>query len=109
MHALLHKVSLGAAPGPISDLFKLRSGTLDSFGFSGAFRTHARQLHDPIHPSHPVILKRSVFGLIRVYNRLPSQVLDAKSPKIFQRRLQCLAKEAAKGNAANWQLMFHAC
>jgi len=109
MLALLHKVFLGTAPEPIGELFRPRSGTLDSFCFSVPFRTNCRQLHDPVAPSHPVIIKRSVFGFIRVYNRLPSHVLDAMSPKIFQHRLQNLAKKAAKDNTASWQLMFHAC
>ena len=108
MLALLHKVSLGTAPRPIADLFKHRGGTLDSFGFSGSFRTHCRQLHDPVVFNHPPIIKRSVYGLIKVYNRLSFQVLDAKTPKQFQHRLQLLAEDAAKSNTAGWQLMFHA-
>ena len=42
MLALLHKVSIGTAPQPIGELFKPRSGTLDSLGFSGNFCTHHR-------------------------------------------------------------------
>lgn len=88
MLSLLHKVSLGTAPTPIADLFKHRTGTLDSFGFSGSFRSHVRQLHDPVAFNHPPIIKRSVLGLIKVYNRLSSHALDAKAPKQFQHILQ---------------------
>ena len=108
MLALLHKVSLGTAPEPIRSLFNMRAGTLDHLGFSNSFRTHRRQLKDPVAFFHAPIIKRSVFGLIKVYNRLPSHVLDATNTRIFQRSLQRLAKEAAKANSANWQLMFHA-
>jgi hypothetical protein len=108
MLALLHKVSLGTAPRPICKLFKPRHGTLDSFGFGADFRGHPRQLHDPVCFSHPPIVKRSVFGLIRLYNGLPTFVLEAPAPKVFQRRLQKLAKEAARASTGNWQLMFHA-
>ena len=108
MLALLHKVSLGIAPEPIRNLFKARSGTLDMHGFGGTFSTHCRQLHDPVAFNHPVIIKRSIFGLIRIYNRLPTYTLDAKTPKVFQHRLQNAAKDAARANSAIWQQMFHA-
>ena len=107
MLALLHKVSLGVAPEPICSLFNMRAGTLDHLGFSSSFRTHCRQLSDPVAHFHAPIIKRSVFGLIRVYNRLPSHVLDAMNVSIFQRRLQKLAKDAARANSAQWQFMFH--
>ena len=108
MLALLHKVSLGTAPEPVCKLFRHRHGTLDSFGFGFSFQSHPRQLHDPVCFSHPPIVQRSVYGLIRVYNSLPSFVLDAPAPKSFQNRLQKLAKDAAQASKADWQLMFHA-
>jgi hypothetical protein len=108
MLALLHKVSLGTAPEPICKLFRPRHGTLDSFDFGFSFQAHQRQLHDPVCFSHPPMVQRSVYGLIRVYNGLPSFILDAPAPKPFQNRLQKLAKDAAQASKANWQLMFHA-
>ena len=48
MLALLHKVSLGIAATPVANLFKHRTGTLDCFGFSGSFRNHRWQVHDPV-------------------------------------------------------------
>jgi hypothetical protein len=109
MLAHLHKVSLGLAPKPIRNMFKLRAGTLDCHGFSLGLTTHCRQLHDPIAFNHPPIIGRSVYGLIRIYNRLPASVLDAKTTQSFQLRVQNLVKDAAKAEAANRQLMFRAC
>ena len=65
----------------------------------------AGALMDPVEPSHPVIIKRSIFGLIRVFNRLPQAAVDAKTTKLFQRYLQDCAKHAAKNDASEWQLM----
>lgn len=92
-------------------MFKLRAGTLDCHGFSLGLLTHCRQLHDPNAFNHPPItsIKRFVYGLIRIYNRLPANVLDAKTTQLFQHRVQNLVKDAAKAEAANWQLMFRAC
>jgi hypothetical protein len=80
MLALLHKVSLGVAPKPIASLFSSRGGTLDLLGFPHSFPTHCRQLHDPVAFYHPPIIKRSIFGLVKVYNRLPFNALDARTP-----------------------------
>jgi len=57
---------------------------------------------------HPAAIKRSVFGLIRIYNSLPDHIVSAKIPQILQRGLQKLAKEAALANVADWPLIFHA-
>jgi len=110
MLALLHKVSLEVAPKTIANLFSLHAGALDLLGFPLDFEIprHCRQLHDPVAFYHPLIILRSILGLVKVYNRLPFNALDARTPKSFQRRLQNVAKDAAKVNAANWQIMFHA-
>jgi hypothetical protein len=107
MLGMLHKVSLDAAPNSLCRLFRRRPQNLLNYCASDRPR-HARQLHDPVEFNHPVIIKRSAYGLIRVYNALPGHVLSAKTAKSFQRKLQKLAKEAASANAADWQLMFHA-
>jgi hypothetical protein len=106
MHGLLFKVACGLAPAPICSLFKPSGGSLISHGFSSSAQIHSRALMDPVEPSHPVIIKRSIFGLIRVFNRLPQAAVDAKSTKLFQRYLQNCAKIAAKNDASGWQLMF---
>ena len=80
--------------------------SLISHGFATNGVIHSKALMDPVEPSHPVIIKRSVFGLIRVYNRLPQAAVDAKSTKLFQRYLQNCAKNAARDGISGWQLMF---
>eukprot|EP00973_Karenia_brevis_P018435 2527687-Karenia_brevis.AAC.1 len=108
MLGLLHKISLGTAPEPLCNLFRPRTGTLDTFGFQIGLETHCRQLHDPVAVYHPAILQRSAFGLVRVYNRLPHVILDSTTPKVFQKRLQNKAKAAAEANIPDWESMFHA-
>ena len=66
------------------------------------------QIHDPVEFNHPSIIKRSFFGLIRVYNDLPQFLVSAKTTKVLQGRLQKLAKVAAVSHDINWLLMFHA-
>ena len=106
MLGLLFKAAYGIAPSPICSLSKPYGGSLISHGFAINAQIHSRALMDPVEPSHLVIIKRSIFGLIRVFNRLPQAAVDAKSTKLFQRYLQNRAKNAAKYDASGWQLMF---
>ena len=63
---------------------------------------------DPVAFNHPVIIKRSIFGLIRVFNALPQAHVSARSTKAFQKLLQDRAKDAARRGEANWERLFHA-
>ena len=74
MLGILHKVALGIAPAPLQDIFKQNSCDLQSFGFHNGTIFHSRKLHDSIGVNSPVMMKRSLFGLVFVYNRL-AQVL----------------------------------
>jgi len=108
MIGFLHKVARGLAPESVCDLFSRRSQSLFTCGFIRRSPVHNWQLHDPVVFNHPAIIKRSVFGLICIYNSLPDHIVSAKTPQILQRGLQKLAKEAALANVADWPLMFRA-
>ena len=106
MLGLLWKVSRGGAPGLVQSLFSLRSTTLEDFGFAMRRRAHGFQIHDPIEPGHPLILRRSIFGSIRVWNLLSVDLVNAKTVQVFQQNLQAYAKSAAAGNERNWDKIF---
>ena len=104
MLGLLHRANLGLLPSPLNLLFPKASGTLHSHGFStGA--PHQRQMADPVQPGHGAIFKRSVFGAIAVYNRLPPSTVTADSTKLFQKRLQQQLRDNI--GKANWASLFH--
>ena len=99
----------GIAPQPLMTLLGRRPQNLFSQKvLAHSDGIHSRQLHDFVEVSHPAIIKRSVFGMIRVYSRLPVHVADAKSAKLLQHAPQKLAQEAASAGMPQWQLMFHA-
>ena len=106
MLGILFKVSRGIAPSPIQSMFSLRPSNLDAYGFASGRSRHSRQIMDPVCPSHGVCIKRSIFGLIRVFNLLPQTTVDAISPKAFQRRLQFSAKQAAELCTPEWECMY---
>lgn len=107
MLGVLFKVSHKKAPPPVCALFKpYGRGALTAYRFVSAEVFHSFALHDPIEPTHPVMLKRSLFGLIAIYNRLPQELVEVESTQSFQRKLQRLARDAAVDGDAHWHLMF---
>jgi len=107
MLGILFKVARGIAPAPIQELFKpYGHSSLASHGFRPRDQLHSKAIHDPVEVGHPVIIKRSVYGLIRIFNRLPQDYVDSRTVQQFQRRLQRSAKDAAREEATRWQLMF---
>ena len=106
MLGILHKVVLGIAPIPLHNLFKRGACDLRKFGIQSDTKSHNKQLYDPAGTKCPVLLKRSLFGLIFVYNRLPQKVVDAISVQHFQRKLLCIAKDQVDTNP-NWDSVFH--
>jgi hypothetical protein len=69
-----------------------------------AANQHDRQLKEERPGSHPALLQRSVFGLTRVWNRLPHQVVHSTSVRAFQASLTELVRERCRAQDENWHL-----
>ena len=67
---------------------------------------HNRQLATPAHFQSSDVLRRSVFGLVPCYNRLPQFVVDKSCVKTFQRQLQRGLLSHAESGAENWSRLF---
>ena len=102
----LHKIVLGIAPSPFYKLISRRACNLRSYGFHNGIPFHDKQLQDDVGRSSPVILKRSLFGLVHVYNRLPQEVVNTTTLKQFQSKLQCIVKDAVDV-IPQWETLFH--
>ncbi len=107
MLGLLQRIQLGLAPQPVAEMFPPARRTMYSY-LPGSTPFHNKQLHCSIEPGSSGMMKRSLFGLVRVYNRLPAEVVDACSVKSFQTSLQNRLKNAANSGEASWERMFHA-
>ena len=70
MMGLLYKVFRGVAPKAIQKLFSLNPCSLHTFGFAPSASRHKYEIHDPVEVGHPAIIRRSIFGLIRIFNQL---------------------------------------
>ena len=106
MLGLLYKVAWGTAPSSLASLFEPFRGQLARYGFAVDSRLHSKALHEPLQPGHPRMLHRSIYGLLPVFNRLPGEVVRAKSVKGFQRSLQRLAKDSAVCGNLQWCQIF---
>ena len=65
---------------------------------------HSKQLRDWCdRPNCPNYFLQSIFGLISIYNLLPQYVVDAKSVKSFQRKLQEIVTYLAITDYDEWR------
>ena len=104
MLGLSHRVQLGIAPQPLADLFPRARSTM--FSFVTALPKHDRQLQCDIGPSPSSTMRRSLFGLVRVYNSLPAQIANADTVKLFQKRLHMHLRCAAVNSHRHWESMY---
>ena len=68
---------------------------------------HDRQIACRVTPSCPIIFRRSVFALVRVYNKLPQDVVAALSVSTFQRKLQAMLKTSVGNDVVDWHELFN--
>ena len=109
---LIHRTVLGGGPNHFKKFFKLagphegahagrhrlqliedNSGHWTDFAFPG---------------SRPAeYIRRSMFGLVGIYNRLPAEVVEAASTVgTFQSGLQRMLKDAAASGVIGWERIF---
>ena len=53
-----------------------------------------------------IMLRRSVFGLVVVYNKLPANIVASTSIRIFQLHLISMFKTSASNDVPIWQDMY---
>ena len=102
MLGALHKVALGIAPPQLAALSPA-VGVVEEPLQRQRLR-HWRPLHNKQLSTHASFLsseitRRSLFGLVHCYNRLPQTVVDARTVRAFQGRLQGALLEYGRSRA----------
>ena len=87
MLGILHRTVIGKGPNHFRKHFLVLKG---------------RKLEDPRASCKDALVKRSILGLVAVYNMLPGRIRDATSVRDFQRAAQDLVKAAAEAGATDW-------
>ena len=83
----LHRRVLERMPSIISELLPLATPQPQPRRTRLMSNLYNHQLVDPINGRETLMFKRSIFGYICIYNRLPQDAVDAKSVKVFQNHL----------------------
>ena len=105
MLVLIHRCQLGIAPPCVASFFPKAVNTLHKFNIG--VPAHDRQVACRVGPGCPTIFRRSVFALVRVYNKLPTKTVEARKTNVFQRRLQIELKTCARNDVQHWYKIYH--
>ena len=108
MLGFLHKCVLGFAHPALCRLFPSVPAEQSQRNYSTrlASRRHNKQLLERCQGPHIDMLGRSIFGLTRVYNLLPQEVVLSTSVKDFQHKLTVLARTACERCERKWSSIF---
>ena len=104
MLGVLHRTVLGKVPAHFERFFRLKAPRAAAHWTRLEERRHSRQLEERTYSNCPELLRRSAFGLIRVYNWLPEEVVATDCVHAFQAHLQDLVKQRAVENLEDWKL-----
>ena len=105
MLGVLHKIVLGKAPEPLAALFPVLGSVPEPFGRQRTrywMPKHDKQLFSEVGIRATDVMRKSLFGLVHMYNSLPQKLVDSPTPRIFQGRLQAALKRYASTGAEDW-------
>lgn len=106
MLGLLHKCVLGEAHPQLIALFRPAELCVDRRSSRLNANLHTKQLMPYCTGNHTEYMKRSLLGLVDVYNRLPQDVVDCVSVTSFQSHLTKIAKETCSTLRRDWQIIY---
>ena len=102
MLGVIHRTVLGKGPAQLQQFFcrKAKEGVART---RLQARRHDCQLVEYCDGHHTELIRRSVLGLISVYNLLPQHAVQATSVSLFHSCLQSLVQERALGGDEAWR------
>ena len=100
---LLYRIVYGLAPPQLCSLFPFQEQTSRAITRLGV-RRHQLQLFEPSFRTD--IYRRSLFGLIVVWNLLPQEVVSLGTIQSFQSALQRALKKAISLDISRWWMIF---
>ena len=103
MLGFIHRSVLGLGPRQFEQFFRPPWRWRRRVSVRQRHRFH---LEDPVDGNHLNVFRNSVFGLIRVYNLLNEEIVEAKSVSCFQSRLQNMLFTRAAVGCGDWTRTF---
>ena len=104
MLGMLHKCTLQTAHPRLQELFPSAPQADHLRRTRSQHLKHNRQLVELCKGNFLEIMRRSVFGLVRVYNLLPHEVVWTKTVQDFQKSLTELLRSRCESGMVNWEL-----
>ena len=102
---LLFKIAHGLAHADFEALFP-RDVRPRTWHTRANERSHNKRLVDICDGNQSELINRSIFGSVRVFNRLPSFLLEVENVHSFQRLLTERARHFCRQGFANWPLIY---
>ena len=106
MLGVFWKIAHGVAHPDFSALFPRLSGACPKHNARSASRRHNFQFVDQCDGTQLAPFARSLFGLVKVWNLLPSEFVSSKTVKRFQSLLTGAARRACLDNSDGWERIF---
>ena len=107
MLGVIHRTTLGLGPAQFQAWFFPAERRVEpAHNTRRQGRLHSRQLYDWL-TRDTELLRRSVLGLVRVYNDLPEVIVSQKTVKAFQSLLQDYVKDLVRKGQEDWENAFN--
>ena len=106
MLGFIFKSVRGEAHKHIQELFPFAGVAVHPYETKFQSHRHAAQLVEDRPGTHHGLLRRSVFGLTRVWNRLPRDVVNAKTMTAFQKMLTNMVRNSCRRGNLDWAETF---
>ena len=104
---VLHRRVLGKLPQPMAELLPFQESVNHVYRTRLVEARHSHQFLDPVCGKETQLFKRSLFGFIAIYDRLPQHVVDCNSVRSFQKHLQDAMRVCMHDVAMPWPAMYN--
>ena len=106
MLGLIHRTVLGLGPPHFREWFFPTQCASHKYNTKWQSNKHNKQLHDYVDGRHSELLRNSALGLVRVYNGLTQETVDAKTVSDFQTLLQEDLKMLVQQGTPCWEYRY---
>ena len=106
MLGLIWKCIRGSAHSDLQQLFPRARPVRHAYGTKLQNHRHSFQLEEERPGTHHALLRRSIFGLARIWNRLPREVIAAENVKNFQISLTQMVRGGCSRKIEKWEHVF---
>ena len=102
MLGLIFRCATGRAHVGLQALFPVAPPVGHTHSTRAVHRRHNKQLLEEGVGTHHALIQRSVFGLLRVWNRLPADVVEKPSVSSFQTAVTGIVKDECRARTPDW-------